>query len=185
MTDEKIIELFWARDEKAIEETERKYRDLMLYVISKILAFREDREECMSDTLLSLWNRIPPERPSNFRAYLGTAARNIALNRSRDMNAWKRGKNVQIVGDEFLEGVEDGRDLAEQFEASRAAEIINKTLETMRKDERKIFVMRIYLNLSIADIAMQTGFSESKIKMSLSRTRKKLADILAKEGITV
>ena len=55
----------------------------------------------------------------------------------------------------------------------------------MRKDERKIFVMRIYLNLSIADIAMQTGFSESKIKMSLSRTRAKLADELKKEGITV
>ena len=185
MTDEKIIELFWARDEKAIAETERKYRDLMLYVVSNILAFKEDREECVNDTLLSLWNNIPPERPENLRAYLGTAARNHALNRSRDLNAWKRGGNVKIVGDEFLEGVEDGRDLTEQFEAKRAAEIINRTLETMRKDDRKIFVMRIYLNLPIADIAMQTGFSESKIKMSLSRTRKKLADILAKEGITV
>lgn len=185
MTDEKIIELFWARDEKAIAETERKYRDLMLYVVSNILAFKEDREECVNDTLLSLWNNIPPERPENLRAYLGTAARNHALNRSRDINAWKRGGNVKIVGDEFLEGVEDGRDLAEQFEASRAAEIINRTLETMRKDDRKIFIMRIYLNLPVTDIAMQTGFGESKIKMSLSRTRKKLADILAKEGITV
>lgn len=185
MTDERIIELFWARDEKAIAETERKYRDLMLYVVSNILAFKEDREECVNDTLLSLWNNIPPERPENLRAYLGTAARNHALNRSRDINAWKRGGNVKIVGDEFLEGVEDGRDLAEQFEASRAAEIINRTLETMRKDDRKIFIMRIYLNLPVTDIAMQTGFGESKIKMSLSRTRKKLADILAKEGITV
>ncbi len=185
MTDEKIIELFWARDEKAIAETERKYRDLILYVVSNILAFKEDREECLSDTLLSLWNNIPPERPAKLRAYIGTAARNLALNRSRDLNAWKRGGNVKIVGDEFLEGVEDGRDLAEQFEAKRAAEIINRTLETMRKDDRKIFVMRIYLNLSVADIAMQTGFGESKVKMSLSRTRKKLADILEKEGITV
>ena len=185
MTDEKIIELFWARDEKAIAETERKYRDLMLYVVSNILAFKEDREECVNDTLLSLWNNIPPERPENLRAYLGTAARNHALNRSRDINAWKRGGNVKIVGDEFLEGVEDGRDLAEQFEAKRAAEIINRTLETMRKDDRKIFVMRTFLNLSITEISRQTGFGESKVKMSLSRTRKKLADILAKEGITV
>ena len=185
MTDQKILELFRARDEKAIAETERKYKDLVMYVVSNILAFKEDCEECLNDVLLSLWNKIPPERPENFRAYIGTAARNHALNRSRDMNAWKRGGNVQIVGDEFLEGVEDGRDLAEQFEASRAAEIINQTLEKMRKDERKIFVMRIYLNLSIADIARQTGFGESKVKMSLSRTRKKLADILKKEGITV
>ena len=185
MTDERIIELFWARDEKAIEETERKYRELMLYVVSNILAFKEDREECMSDTLISLWNNIPPERPENLRAYVGTAARNIALNRSRDINAWKRGGNVQIVGDEFLEGVEDGRDLAEQFEAKRAAEIINRTLEKMRKDDRKIFIMRIFLNLPIAEISRQTGFGESKVKMSLSRTRKRLADILAREGITV
>lgn len=185
MTDEKIIELFWARDESAIREAERKYKELMLYVVSNILALREDREECVNDTLLALWKNIPPEHPENLRAYIGTAARNQALNRSRDANAWKRGGNVKIVGEEFLETIEDGHDLAEGFEAKRAGEVINRILGKIRKDDRKIFVMRFYLDFSIAQIAKQTGFGESKIKMSILRTRKKLAAELQKEGITV
>lgn len=185
MTDEKIIELFWARDEKAIAEAERKYKELCYYVVSNILALKEDREECVNDVMLALWNNIPPERPENLRAYIGTAARNNALNRSRDANAWKRGGNVKIVGEEFLDTIEDGCDLAEGFEAKRAGEVINRFLDRIRKDDRKIFVMRFYLDFSIAQIAKQTGFGESKVKMSIQRTRKKLAEELIKEGITI
>lgn len=185
MRDEGIIELFWARDERAITETEKKYKALCLYVVSNILAQREDREECVNDTLLALWNSIPPEKPDNLRAYIGTAARNNALNRSRDANAWKRGGNVKIVGEEFLEILDDGVSLAEQYEAKRAGEIINRFLDTIRKDDRKIFVMRFWLDMTIPQIAKQTGFGESKVKMSIIRTRKKLAAELEKEGITV
>lgn len=185
MTDEKIIELFWARDEKAIAAAEKKYKELCYFVVSNILAYKEDREECVNDTLLALWNSIPPERPDNLRAYIGTTARNKALNRSREANAWKRGGNVKIVGEEFLDTVEDGRDLAEGFEAKRAGEIINRFLDGIRKDDRKIFVMRFWLDMSIPQIARQTGFGESKVKMSITRTKKKLAAELEKEGITV
>lgn len=66
MTDEKIIELFWARDERAIKETEKKYRNLCVYVASNILALKEDREECVSDVLLALWNNIPPRGRRTF-----------------------------------------------------------------------------------------------------------------------
>ncbi len=185
MTDEKIIELFWARDESAIRETEKKYRDLCLYVASNILALKEDREECFNDVLLALWNNIPPERPQNLRSYIGTATRNHALNRSKEMNAWKRGRNIQIVGDEFLEGVADGHDLAEGFEAKRAGGIINEFLETLRDDDRRIFIMRFWMGLEYSQISRHTGFTESKVKVSVHRTRKKLAEILIKEGITL
>ncbi|MBQ3227619.1 MAG: RNA polymerase subunit sigma, partial [Clostridia bacterium] len=111
MTDEKIVELFWARDERALGETQDKYKDLCMYVGAQILASNEDREECFNDLLLSLWNSIPPEKPSNFRSYIGRSMRNHALNRSRDNNAWKRGKNYQTVGEEFLLTVEDGHSL--------------------------------------------------------------------------
>ena len=65
MTDEKIIELFWSRDENAIRETEKKYGELCYFVTSNILALKEDCEECINDVLLSLWNNIPPEKPHN------------------------------------------------------------------------------------------------------------------------
>lgn len=185
MTDEKIIELFFARDESAIRETENKYRELCLYVASNILAQKEDREECFNDVLLSLWNTIPPEKPTNLRSYIGSAMRNHALNRSRGINAWRRGKNFQIVGDEFLEGIEDGRDLADGFELKRAGEVINRFLGTLKKDDRRIFVLRFWIGFDYSRITKHTGFSESKIKVSVHRSRKKLAQMLEKEGIII
>jgi DNA-directed RNA polymerase specialized sigma24 family protein len=80
--------------------------------------------------------------------------------------------------------VEDGTDLASGFEARRAGEIINSVLATVGRTNKDIFILRYWLGLSLAQIAAQTGYGESKIKVSLHRTRKKIAAELKKEGIT-
>jgi RNA polymerase sigma-70 factor (ECF subfamily) len=185
MKDEKIIELFFARNEDALRETELKYRNLCLYVASNFLVSREDREETLNDSLLALWNSIPPERPANLGAYLSEIVRRLSINKSRANNAWKRGKNVQIVGEEFLSMIEDGTDLAAQFDAKRGGELISAFLRASSKSDRKIFIMRYWLDMSIEQISSQTGFGESKVKVTLHRMRKKLATELGKEGITV
>ena len=185
MTDEKIIELFWNRDEKALEQTQEKYKNLCMYVGAQILVSKEDREECFNDLLLSLWKSIPPEKPTNLRAYIGKSMRNHALNRSRDNNVWKRGKNFQTVGEEFLLTVEDGQSLTDGFEAKRAGEAINRVLDSIGKDDRRIFIMRYYLGMSVTEVSHQLGFSESKIKVSVHRTRKKIAELMQKEGLIV
>lgn len=185
MKDERIIELFFARDEAAIKETELKYRNLCHYVASNFLASKEDREETLNDSLLALWNSIPPERPDNLPAYLSEVVRRLSINKSRANNAWKRGKNVQIVGEEFLSMIEDGTDLAAQFDAKRAGGLISAFLRASSKSDRKIFIMRYWLDMSIEQISSQTGFGESKIKVTLHRMRKKLSAELGKEGITV
>lgn len=185
MKDEKIIELFFARNEDALRETEIKYRNLCLYVASNFLVSREDREETLNDSLLALWNSIPPERPANLGAYLSEIVRRLSINKSRANNAWKRGKNVQIVGEEFLSMIEDGTDLAAQFDAKRGGELISAFLRASSKSDRKIFIMRYWLDMSIEQISSQTGFGESKVKVTLHRMRKKLATELGKEGITV
>jgi RNA polymerase sigma-70 factor (ECF subfamily) len=185
MKDEKIIELFFARNEDALRETELKYRNLCLYVASNFLVSREDREETLNDSLLALWNSIPPERPDNLPAFLSEIVRRLSINKSRANNAWKRGKNVQIVGEEFLSMIEDGTDLAAQFDAKRGGELISAFLRSSSKSDRKIFIMRYWLDMSIEQISSQTGFGESKVKVTLHRMRKKLAAELGKEGITV
>ena len=185
MQDERIIELFFARDEDAIKETEAKYRNLCLYVASNFLNAREDREETLNDSLLALWNSIPPERPDNFPAYLTEVVRRQAINKSRANNAWKRGKNVQVVGEEFLSMLDDGTSLSELYEAKRAGELISKFLRSLGEGDRQIFLMRYFFDMSPSDIAKQMHSGESRIKMKLFRTRKKLAEYLKKEGIMV
>ena len=184
MNDEKIIELFFSRDERALREIEEKYGALCFYVASKFLEFNEDREECVNDVLLALWNAIPPEKPENLTAYISEITRRQAIWKSRDTNAWKRGKNILLVGEEFLSMLEDGSDLAADFEAKRAGEVINRFLQKSGRTERHIFIWRYWLGLSMPQISGQTGFSEGKIKMMLYRMRKKLAEELRKEGIS-
>ena len=185
MTDEKIIELFFERDERALSELERKYKSLCRYVAANFLSAREDVEECLNDVLLSLWNRIPPEKPDDLRAYVCAVVRNAAIDKLRENKSEKRGGNYRIVGDEFLSMLDDGTDLAEEFEARRAGEVINAFLATLSEESRDIFVMRHYLGMSYAEIVDVFGCSEGKVKMSLLRSRKKLAQLLRKEGIFV
>ncbi len=185
MKDEKIIELFFARDEQAIKETEEKYGNLCLYIAANFLCMREDCEECVNDVMLELWQSIPPAQPSDLRAYIAEIVRCRAIDKSRASNAWKRGGNVQVVGEEFLSLLDDGTDLAKDYESTRAGQVINDLLSSLGKQERAVFVMRYWMSESIGNISARTGFSEGKIKMMLMRTRKKLEERLGKEGITV
>lgn len=185
MKDEKIIELFNNRDERAITEVQKKYGDVCHSVSIPYLPSSEDREECINDALLALWNSIPPECPRSLFGYLSGIVRNLAKSRVRAASAQKRGGEVQTVGEEFLDMIDDGSDLAEEFEARRAGGVINAFLARCKSDERNLFVMRFYMNESYPRICEMTGFSEGKIKMILSRMRKRLKEELRKEGFIV
>ncbi|MBQ4141512.1 MAG: sigma-70 family RNA polymerase sigma factor [Clostridia bacterium] len=185
MKDEKIIDLFFARDEEALRQVEEKYGDLCNYVASNFLCMREDREECVNDALLALWNSIPPEKPESLSAYISSLARNLAISRSRANNAWKRGGNVQVVNDEVLALIPDDRSLADEYESRLAGRVINDFIGELSKSERKVFVLRYWFDASDRQIADQTGFSHSKIRSMLARLRKRLAERLGKEGIIV
>lgn len=185
MKDEKIIELFFARDEEALRQVEEKYGALCNYVASNFLCLHEDREECVNDTLLSLWNSIPPARPENLSAYVSATARNEAIDKARANNAWKRGRGVQIVNDEILSLIPDDKSLADHYEASLTGRVINDFIGTLSASERRVFVLRYYFDADDRSISEQTGFSHTKIRSMLLRLRKRLAEKLGKEGIIV
>lgn len=75
ISDEKIIELYWSRDEKAIEETDLKYKKYLFSIAYNIVCDRLDCEECLNDTYLGAWNAIPPSRPNVLKAFLTTIVR--------------------------------------------------------------------------------------------------------------
>ena len=89
---------------------------------------------------------------------------------------------MTVVGEEFMSTLDDGTDLASDFEAKRMGKVISDLLRRVGETNKDIFIMRYWLGMSHAQIMKQTGFSEGKIKMSLKRTREKLAEALRKEG---
>ena len=91
MEDSAIIDLYWAREERALSETDAKYGGYCRSIAHNILKNREDSEECVSDTWLHAWNAMPPQRPSLLSSFLGRITRNLSFDRCRRQNAEKRG----------------------------------------------------------------------------------------------
>lgn len=185
MQDEKIIQMLFERDEDALRGVEQKYGAFCRTVAANILSLCEDREECLNDLLLALWNAIPPERPQCLKAYIAKIVRNLAMKKTRSENVWRRCKSFTEIGEDLLESIPDSLDLCDQFESARAGEIINELLESLPEHERDVFVLHHYFGEKVAHVAADMGFSEGKVKTILFRTRRKLAEKLQKEGILV
>ena len=184
--DTEIIDLFFARDERAILETQGKYDPYLRKVSGNILSNPEDVSECVNDTYLGAWNSIPPTRPNYFRVFLARITRNLSLKKIRNQQAEKRGGGEAVVAFDELEGcIAEGSCIDDKLEAEELAELINQFLSARKVDERKVFMMRYWYFDSIKDIAARLGFTESKVKMSLKRTRDDLKEYLESHDVFI
>lgn len=186
MEDPEIVELFWQRDEAAIREAGVKYRAYCAAIAGRLLNNPEDVEECVSDALLGAWNAIPPHRPKVLSAFLGKITRRLALKRAREDSAQKRGGgSARESYEELADCLSGGPDPEEALEAAELSRLINAFLAGLNPEERRFFVCRYWYFDSIEEISARFGCGQSKVKMSLKRTRDKLAAFLRREGITL
>ncbi|MDO4198878.1 MAG: sigma-70 family RNA polymerase sigma factor [Erysipelotrichaceae bacterium] len=186
MEDQEIIQLYFDRDEKAIKETQNKYANYCFSIAHRILNDFMDAEECLNDTYQGAWNSMPPHHPENLAIYLGKICRRCALNVLRSKNAQKRGGGEALVSfDEISECIADDKSVKEELDLKYLSEAIDEFLSDLRQDDRKIFVCRYYYFESVEEISKRLGFTKSKVKMSLKRTRDKLKTYLEKEGYVI
>lgn len=183
MEDSRIVELFWARDERAIEEAARRHGGLCRALALRVLGDLRDAEECVSDALLAAWDSIPPARPEKLSAYLARLTRNHALKRCRDRSRLKRGGGEYDLAYEELDECLAGRESVEgTLERRELSTAIAAFLRTLPRTERRLFLCRYWYFDSIAELSRSFGFSESKVKSMLGRSRSKLRRYLEKEG---
>lgn len=184
MEDKQIIEMYWNRLENAIEETSRKYGRYCHYIANNILRNKEDSEECVNDSYLKLWNAIPPQRPQSLRVFLGKITRNHALHIWEKKHAKKRNEDrVLLVLDELVECIPGTESIENITEQIVIVDALNAFLGELTPEQRNIFMARYWYFASIKEIASKYHVSESKVKMTLSRLRQKLKEILEKEEI--
>lgn len=183
MDDDEIIELYFARDERALAQTERKYGPYCFSLANNILASPEDAEETVSDTYLKAWQTIPPKRPGVLRMYLAKITRNLALSRWRGLTARKRGGGeLPLVLEELEECVGSGDSVSEDLDAKELTRTIAAFLDTLPQREQNIFLRRYFFTEDAGAIAGRYGLSRDAVNQSLSRTRKKLKAHLTQEG---
>lgn len=90
MQDTSIVELYWNRDESAIEQTDKKYGHYLTKIAYNILSDYDDSLESVNDTYFKAWNSMPPNKPNLLSTYLGRITRQISIDIFRKRNRKKR-----------------------------------------------------------------------------------------------
>ena len=184
MEDQKIIELYFRRDEAAIRETEAAYGPLCLRIAMNILSIREDAEECVSDTWHQAWNRIPPTKPLSLRAFLGRITRDLSISRWRQNHAKCRYDGMEILLSELDECVPAPSATEKAAELRDLTEHLAAWLRGLSREDRVLFLRRYWYGDSIEAIANRMGFTKSKVKTALHRIRGGLRTFLEEKGVS-
>ncbi len=185
MNDIDIVSLYWARDERAISETDTKYGRLCRSVALNILSVNEDAEECVNDTYHKVWNVIPPQRPEKFRAWLLRIVRNISLNMWNKNHAAKRYSGMETLLSELDECVPAKESVDDSIDGKELGRVISGWLRTLSADDRTYFVMRYWNGVPLKDIAKRFGITPDRLAQKMHRLRAGLKEALEKEDISL
>lgn len=182
MEDVRIVDMYWDRDECAIVESDKKYGRMLNSLSFSLLSSREDAEECVNDTYLDAWNAMPTARPDNLGAFLSKITRRISIDRHRAIHRQKRG-GVDNLTLELTDCIPSGESIQDELDAEQIRLLLDRFLYSLDKEKRVMFVRRYFYSQSVEKIAEEMRISQSKVKTTLFRVRRELAQILEKEGV--
>lgn len=185
MEDKQIIELYNARMEAAISETDAKYGRMLHGIAMNILSNPWDSEEVVNDTYGKAWNAIPPEKPNSLGAYLGRITRNLSINRWHEKRAKKRYDGAEQLLSELSDCVPSRQTVETVIEAKELAKVIDSWLSTLSVDNRVLFLRRYWLGDAVSILAGECGTSANKLAGRLYRLRQSLKNALETEGISL
>ena len=186
MEDDQIVDLYWARSERAVAETAHKYGRYCYSIAYNILLNAEDADESVNDTYMDAWNAMPPHRPSILSTFLGKITRNLSIDRYKANHAEKRGGgSLPVALDELSQCISAPAGIETAVEEQDLAQAIDRFLRTLPSRETTMFLRRYWYVDSISDIAIRYNMKENTVKSILFRTREKLRKYLEQEGIAV
>ena len=185
MTDEAIIGLYFERDQQAIAESDTKYGAFCQYLAANILQNREDAEECVNDTWLTAWNRIPPTRPERLKVFFGRITRDVSIDRWRHNRAQKRYNGTELLLSELEDCVPSTQNVEAAMELRELTEAIDRWLGALEPEERVAFVRRYWHGEPVKDLANHFAVSPNQMAQRLRRLRLRLRQALEAEGVSI
>lgn len=183
MDDLAIVELYHRREERAIDETDKKYGGLCRGIALRLLGIREDAEECVNDTWYAAWDKMPPERPQSLGAFLGRITRNLSVSRWRQSRAQKRYSGMEVLLSELEDCVPAPGTVEEDLERRQLAQAISTWLDTLGPEDRRLFIRRYWYGDGVKELAEEAGERANTLAQRLSRLRKNLRIFLESEGV--
>ena len=159
MEDQEIVELYWKRDESALERSREKYQSYLTRIAQQILCDRSDSEEVVNDTYFKAWQGM------------GDLIVTCTSMHSRNRRAGI------LIG--------QGRTPQQAMEEKLLVQLLNQFLETLSPQARALFLGRYYYFDPLREVARYCGMGEGQAKSQLFRIRKRLKAYLEQEGFVV
>lgn len=155
---------------KALEQFQATYTPLVRYVVSPFLSDPRDREECISDVFLLVWQNLTRFDPAkgSLTTWLTVLARNTALNRRRA----ERRHQGHAPLEERMEAPEDTPE--EALMRKERSQALQEALEDLSGVERDLFLRKYYYRQSTQQISREMGQSLRAVEGKLYRIRKRL-----------
>ena len=185
LSDDEVVELYFKRDERAIQETDRKYRDFLISVAYRIINDHLDCEECLNDTYLSIWNSVPPTRPSPLKSFAAAIMRRKALDRYRQKNSQKRIPPALIGSLSDFEYFLSDESIDDEINKNDLARLMSDFVKGLPERRRYVFVTRYYMGQTVAEISQALGCSSSLVNKEINEIKRELTEILTEEGFIV
>ena len=180
MTDQALVELFLSRSPDAVPALAAQYGPYCRAVASRLLSDPRDVDECLNDAFLAVWQAIPPARPEHFKGWLAAIVRHRALAMGKENS--HRPPTVDEAALELASCLPPGDSPEGEAERRALLDAVARFLHAQPKDIRVVFLRRYWYGDRVEDAARHLGWSVSKTKSVLFRTRNKLRAQLQKEG---
>lgn len=171
MAENEVVRLLRERDERGVDELLRHYAPLMRYIIAPLLPRAEDREDCLSEAAMRVWDKIDTYDPArgSWKAWLTAVTRNTALNHAR------KGTTDEELTDTVPSPAPTPEEALVQKERSEA---LYAALNTLASKDRLLFYRKYYYRQSTAQIAAELGMTERAVEGRLYRIKKSLREKL-------
>ncbi|MDE6729030.1 MAG: sigma-70 family RNA polymerase sigma factor [Oscillospiraceae bacterium] len=180
MDDKEIVELLYNRDERGVKAAQDKFSKLVKNICRGILRSSEEAEQCANDTLLRLWEAIPPDRPENLTGYVCKIARRLTLNQLRYDTAQMRNSDLLTELDECIPS---NCSVEKQAELSELTEVLNEWLRSLPEKQQRLFTLRYFYAYGVKEAAEVCGMSKTATTTALMRLRNSLKQYLTEKGV--
>lgn len=164
-------------DRRKFEYLYDTYKNLMLKKAYDILGDYMLAEDAVSEAYLRIYRNLHKiDDPASNRsvAFVVTIAKNTALTLLR--------RQKSAAAEEYDDTLPDSFDLERQILSDLSSENIYAMLGGLSEELRAVFLLKFAYDLPHREIGRLLGISENNVTVRLHRAKKKLSDLLVREG---
>lgn len=171
-----LIKRIQKGDESALEIIITEYHSYVVKIVYSILgsySHKVDLLGIVNQVFFTLWQKaykIDTEKSTTIKGYLGTLARNTAINEKK-----KHISDYQI-NDDIIGAI------SADYNQIELRLLLKDAIRSLSKEEQLILVLYYFENETISDISRITSVPSSTIRSKLKRSRDKLKNFLEEGG---